>query len=146
MPQSKLQQATIQSAILNVSSSLIAQLLKAYRSSGSSASASAYNPLGLEFIPILQFLITCLVMTPPNFIFQQHLERRFPGNPGSRNIPKIKIEDEKVSLLALQSMALDDVLTRRRFRTIESMSRIPPSNFSSTRLWGRGPTTLHSSS
>ena len=91
---SHLQKATIQAAILNVTSSVLAQIFKSYRKSGSNeVTANAVNPFGLEFVPIAQFLIFCLLSTPPNFLFQQFLERRFPGYPTEKGKQKLKVDE-----------------------------------------------------
>lgn len=95
---SSLQNATIQAAILNITGSILAQLLKSYRHSTPASASSTFNPLGLEFIPILQFLIFALVSTPPNYMYQEFLERRFPGYPGKQ---KLKVDENgKVRLAA----------------------------------------------
>lgn len=90
---SPIQTATLQSAILNITSSILAQLLTAYRESTLGASSTALNPLGLDFVPILQFLILSLVLTPPNFKWQQFLERTFPGYPAKAGKQKLKVDD-----------------------------------------------------
>jgi hypothetical protein len=97
----ELRKATIQAAILNVTSTLIAQLLQAYRSPIKPETTS-YNPLGLQWTPVFQFLLLALMTTPPNFKWQQYLERTFPGYPSSRDKQKIKVDDDgKVSLMHL---------------------------------------------
>ena len=91
---SPLQTATLQSAILNITSSVLAQLLTAYRTSTVGASSTALNPLGLHFAPIFQFFILSLLLTPPNFKWQQFLERKFPAYPSHNGKQKIKVDDE----------------------------------------------------
>ena len=91
---SPLQTATLQSAILNITSSVLAQLLTAYRTSTIGASSTALNPLGLHYAPILQFFILSLLLTPPNFKWQQFLERKFPAYPRYNGKQKIKVDDE----------------------------------------------------
>ena len=91
---SHLQTATIQAAILNIISSVLAQLLTLYRSSKLGASSTALNPLGLDFIAILQYLITCLIMTPPNFLWQEYLEKGFPGYPVQKGKQKMKVDED----------------------------------------------------
>ena len=91
---SHLQKATIQAAILNVTSSVLAQVFKSYGKSGFGAiTASNLNPLGLDVVPIIQFLIFCLLSTPPNFLFQQFLESRLPAYPTQKGKQKLKIDD-----------------------------------------------------
>lgn len=95
---SHLQTATIQAAVLNVTSSILAQLLTSYRKRHLASSASAVNPLSLQLAPIIQFLIFCLVSTPPNFLWQEYLERKFPAYPVQQGKPKLKLDDDgKVS-------------------------------------------------
>jgi len=91
---SHLQTATIQAAILNITSSILAQLLTLYRSSALGAKSSALNPLGLDFVAILQYLITCLILTPPNFLWQEYLEKTFPGFPIQKGKQKMKVDED----------------------------------------------------
>ncbi|MCJ1443852.1 MAG: hypothetical protein MMC23_004352 [Stictis urceolatum] len=88
-----LRKATLQSCILSATSTIIAQLLRAYRSSSKPLS-TGYNPLGLQWAPILQFLFIALLTTPPNFLWQQFLEARFPGYPASKDKQKLKVDDD----------------------------------------------------
>ena len=104
---SPLQTATLQSAILNITSSVLAQLLTAYRTSTVGASSTALNPLGLKFTPILQFFILSLLLTPPNFKWQQFLERKFPARPGYNGKQKIKVDDEDGQVI------FDDLMVNR---------------------------------
>ena len=93
---SELRKATIQAAVLNVTSSVLAQLLRMYRTgvAPSAASTSSLNPLGLNPAPILQFLVFCLLSTPPNYLWQAYLERRFPGYPSDADKQKVKVDDD----------------------------------------------------
>ncbi len=91
---SHLQTATIQAAILNITSSILAQLLTFYRSSTLGAKSSALNPLGLDFVAVLQYLITCLILTPPNFLWQEYLEKTFPGYPIQKGKQKMKVDED----------------------------------------------------
>jgi len=78
-----LRRATLQSAALNIASTILAQLIKAYRTGITAAPSSTFNPVGLNIWPILQFLAWCLIATPPNFWWQEFLEAEFPGRePG----------------------------------------------------------------
>ena len=91
---SHLQTATIQAAVLNISSSVLAQLLTAYRNPGPGASSSSLNPLGLDFVAILQYLISNLILTPPNFLWQEYLEKTFPGYPVQKGKQKMKVDED----------------------------------------------------
>ena len=90
---SQVQKVTVQASILNITSSILAQLLQAYRRASFPTKPSILNPLGLELIPILQFLFWCLASTPPNFFWQEYLERRLPGYPANGEKQKIKVDD-----------------------------------------------------
>ena len=90
---SQIQKATVQASVLNVTSSVLAQLLLAYQKSSFPSSPSTFNPFGLELIPILQFLFWCLLSTPPNFLWQEFLEKHFPGYPAQKDKQKIKVDD-----------------------------------------------------
>ena len=90
---SQIQKATVQASILNVTSSVLAQLLQAYRKSSFPPSSSASSLYGLQLLPILQFLFWCLLSTPPNFMWQEFLEKHFPGYPAQRDKQKIKVDD-----------------------------------------------------
>lgn len=93
---SQLRTVTVQASILNITSSILAQMLMAYRKADAASAMSSLNPLGLEIVPILQFLLFCIISTPPNFLWQEYLERTFPGYPAQVDKPKEKVEDEKV--------------------------------------------------
>jgi hypothetical protein len=98
---SHVRSATIQAALLNVTSVIIAQLLTRYRGPGVAVRSSSLNPLGLEFLPIVHFFVLSLLFTPPNVIWQQFLERKFPGYPPTEEKQKLKIdEDGSVSNLS----------------------------------------------
>jgi len=104
---SHIRKATGQAAVLNVTSSVLAQLLKAYRSSQLPGNPSIINPLGLDLISIFQFLVFCLLSTPPNVLWQEFLERRFPGY-GSQGNQKLKVDDDgKVSKAGIDRHAND---------------------------------------
>ncbi|MCJ1364535.1 hypothetical protein MMC16_003646 [Acarospora aff. strigata] len=69
--------ATIQAAVLNATSNVLAQAISAYRKDA---------PLSLNLLPILHFVIFTLLNCPPNFLWQEYLEQRFPGNTASTAI------------------------------------------------------------
>lgn len=87
--------ATTQACILNITSSILAQLLISYRSpTVLSTSSSPYNPLNLDPTPIVHFLVFTLILTPVNFLFQQSLESALPGYPkDDPKSTKLKVDD-----------------------------------------------------
>ena len=91
--------ATIQAAVLNATSNVLAQAISAYRKDVRSYchSSTLYHkaqaqtkctqaPLSLNLLPILHFVIFTLLNCPPNFLWQEYLEQRFPGNTASTAI------------------------------------------------------------
>jgi len=110
---SHLQTATIQAAVLNITSSILAQLLTLYRSSTLGARSTAFNPLGLDFVAILQYLITCLIMTPPNFLWQEYLEKTFPGYPVQKGKQKMKVDEDGHVGLAMSPLELKSLIQCR---------------------------------
>ena len=97
-----LQVATLQAAVLSATSSVIAQLLTSYRDSTFLSSSSTLNPLGLDFKLVIQFFLFTLLNTPPNFLWQQFLEKKFPGYPAQKGKQKVKVDDGgKVRALAI---------------------------------------------
>ncbi|KAL9122348.1 MAG: hypothetical protein Q9187_001101 [Circinaria calcarea] len=109
---SHLQTATIQAAVLNVTSSILAQLMTSYRKRHFASSASAVNPLSLQLTPIIQFLIFCLLSTPPNFLWQEYLEREFPGYPVQQGKPKFKLDDEGKSIAVEKRLDIRNTATK----------------------------------
>ncbi|MCJ1314999.1 hypothetical protein MMC15_000313 [Xylographa vitiligo] len=103
---SPLQTATLQAALLNITSSIIAQLLLAYRGSSFGTSSSVLNPLGLDFIAILQYLASTLLLTPPNFKWQEYLEAAFPGYPEQKGKQKIKLDNDGKGVVVEQKLDL----------------------------------------
>ena len=97
---SGLRTATIQACILNVASTILAQLLKFYKTGAQPAPATWYNPIGLDVLPIFQFLLWCIIATPPNYKWQEFLEQEFPGKKPAGTEDKYKGSDEKVSYCA----------------------------------------------
>ncbi|MCJ1300956.1 hypothetical protein MMC08_003755 [Hypocenomyce scalaris] len=87
--------ATIQACLLNITSSILAQLLTSYRTpTPFPSSSSHYNPLSLDPTPIIHFLIYTLLSTPVNFLFQQFLESALPAYPiNDPKATKVKIDD-----------------------------------------------------
>ncbi|MCJ1397303.1 hypothetical protein MMC11_000495 [Xylographa trunciseda] len=103
---SPLQTATLQAAILNITSSIIAQLLNAYRKSSFGTSSSALNPLGLDFVAIFQYLTSTLLLTPPNFKWQEYLEEMFPGYPVQKGKQKMKVDEGGKGVVVEQKLDL----------------------------------------
>lgn len=62
---------TMQAASLAGLSNLLAQIIQAYRS---------HNPLLLDYVTLLQFVIYSLLSTPPNILWQEYLEEKFPAD------------------------------------------------------------------
>ena len=85
---SQIQKATVQASMLNNASSVLAQLLRHYKTTG------VFDPLAIEIIPVLQFLFWCLASTPPNFLWQEYLENKFPGYPSTPEKQKVKVDDD----------------------------------------------------
>lgn len=65
--------STLQSASLAGLSNLLAQLIQAYRTPKS-------GTLSLDYVTLLRFVIFSLLATPPNIIWQQYLEEKFPAS------------------------------------------------------------------
>jgi hypothetical protein len=63
--------STLQSASLAGLSNVLAQIIQAYRTD---------KPFSLDYTTLLQFVIFSLLATPPNILWQQYLEERFPAN------------------------------------------------------------------
>ncbi|PHH62439.1 hypothetical protein CDD81_7158 [Ophiocordyceps australis] len=67
--------ATLQASGLSVASNLAAQVIEAHNKS---------RPLGLDVRQLLRFLILTLLTAPPNYLWQQLLERKLPAYPRRR--------------------------------------------------------------
>ncbi|KAB2578589.1 Mpv17/PMP22 [Lasiodiplodia theobromae] len=65
--------ATLQAATLSSISNILAQVIDAYRGG---------RPLAFNPIEFLRFVILTLITAPPNYVWQQFLERTFPAYPG----------------------------------------------------------------
>jgi hypothetical protein len=85
---SPIQKATVQACMLNVASTVLAQVLRHYKQTGK------FDPLNVEILPILQFLFWCLASTPPNFLWQEWMESNFPAYPATSEKQKIKVDDD----------------------------------------------------
>ena len=88
-----IQTATLQAAVLSTTSSILAQLLTFYRDSAFPETRSTLNPMGLDFVPILRFLFFTVLNTPPNFLWQEYLEKKFPKYSTEKGKQKLKVDD-----------------------------------------------------
>ncbi|ETI23321.1 hypothetical protein G647_05121 [Cladophialophora carrionii CBS 160.54] len=61
---------TLQAAALSAISNLAAQAIKAYREGTS---------FSVRLVPLAQFVIFTLISCPPNILWQEYLEYKFPG-------------------------------------------------------------------
>jgi len=61
---------TLQAAVLSAISNLAAQGIKAYREE---------RPFSVKFTPLAQFIAFTLISCPPNILWQEYLESKFPG-------------------------------------------------------------------
>ncbi|KAM5372391.1 hypothetical protein ACJA88_009140 [Fusarium oxysporum] len=77
---SPLVSVTLQSAVLAASSNLLAQVLMAYRLG---------KPISVEWMPVSQFIIWTAISTPPNYLWQDYLETKFPSyNSRQKDVSK----------------------------------------------------------
>ena len=89
MPASALRRVTTQACMLNLLATVLAQVLQHYKKTG------VFNPLGaLELVPIVQFLVFCVISTPPNVLWQEYLEKHFPAYPPRPEKRKVKVDDD----------------------------------------------------
>jgi protein Mpv17 len=63
--------STVQAASLAGLSNLLAQVIQVYR---------ADKPLSLDYVTLLQFVIFSLLATPPNILWLEYLEEKFPAD------------------------------------------------------------------
>lgn len=86
-----LRRATVQASMLCVLSTVLAQILREYRKTGNFSPIAALEP-----VAIVQFLAWCLISTPLNFLWQEYLERHFPGYPPAPAPAdkKVKVDDD----------------------------------------------------
>ncbi|KAJ9666747.1 hypothetical protein H2201_003151 [Coniosporium apollinis] len=82
---------TTQAVVLSVTSNILAQALTAYREDKSFA---------LDLPPIIRFTLFTALNTPPNILWQQYLEERFPSHasPSSTTAIEPLSADEKDTL------------------------------------------------
>ncbi|KAF2136568.1 uncharacterized protein K452DRAFT_211701, partial [Aplosporella prunicola CBS 121167] len=63
-------QQTLMASVLSATSNIIAQLVTAQREGA---------PYTLDFSPIFKFVLFTALSTPPNIVWQEYLEEKFPG-------------------------------------------------------------------
>ncbi|OTA97730.1 hypothetical protein M434DRAFT_7675 [Hypoxylon sp. CO27-5] len=90
---SQMTKATLAAAGLSSASNIIAQFLEAYRDS---------RPFAFDIANFLRFVTVTFITAPPNYMWQQLLERSFPAY--ERKAPKAPAGD-----LEKQGVAGDDV-------------------------------------
>ncbi|KAM6519352.1 hypothetical protein FALCPG4_012992 [Fusarium falciforme] len=72
--------ATLQAAALSSASNVLAQLIEARQQN---------RPVTLDLLPLLRFVTLTLITAPPNYHWQQFLERTFPAYPSGRTQERI---------------------------------------------------------
>ncbi|KAL2019580.1 hypothetical protein VTK56DRAFT_9477 [Thermocarpiscus australiensis] len=77
--------ATIQTAIINAVSNILAQAITAHQSN---------KPFTLDWTPAIQFFLYGLVSTPPNFLWQDLLETSFPAYQAQPSSPARDDDDD----------------------------------------------------
>ncbi|KAK7984727.1 hypothetical protein PG996_006035 [Apiospora saccharicola] len=83
--------ATLAAAALSSTSNVLAQFLEAY---------NAQKPFAFDHLQFLRFVILTLITCPPNYIWQQWLERSFPAyerRAAPNDVEKNQHEMEKMS-------------------------------------------------
>ncbi|KAL2681065.1 hypothetical protein Neosp_008668 [[Neocosmospora] mangrovei] len=78
--------ATLQAAALSSASNVLAQLIEARQQN---------RPVTLDLLPLLRFVTLTLITAPPNYHWQQFLERTFPAYPSGR--PQERIGDVEMA-------------------------------------------------
>jgi protein Mpv17 len=63
--------STIQAASLAGLSNLVAQIIQAYRT---------HQPVSFDYATFIQFVVFSLLATPPNILWQEYLEEKFPAD------------------------------------------------------------------
>ncbi|KAJ9157229.1 hypothetical protein NKR23_g9 [Pleurostoma richardsiae] len=71
---------TLQATGLSTVSNVLAQLLEAHR---------AQRPFSLDAAQLFRFVVLCLLTTPPNYLWQQQLERTFPAYPKAAVVRRV---------------------------------------------------------
>ncbi|RSL39750.1 hypothetical protein BHE90_004635 [Fusarium euwallaceae] len=78
--------ATLQAAALSTASNVLAQLIEARQQN---------RAVTLDLLPLLRFVTLTLITAPPNYHWQQFLERTFPAYPSAR--PQERIGDVEMA-------------------------------------------------
>lgn len=63
--------STMQAASLAGLSNLLAQVIQSYQNN---------KPFSLDYVTLLQFVVFSLIATPPNVLWQEYLEEKFPAD------------------------------------------------------------------
>lgn len=84
---------TIQAVFINTAANIIAQFLE-IRHSRLTSTPLDPKPLSIDFWRVLQFVTWTLFSVPPNFRWQQLLERTFPAYYDGEVIVKREADDE----------------------------------------------------
>ncbi|KAL3954177.1 hypothetical protein ACCO45_012133 [Purpureocillium lilacinum] len=90
-------EATLQATALSAASNLCAQFIDAYQHQ---------RAFGLDLSQLVRFLVFTVLTAPPNFIWQQLLERRLPAYPVDARRQK-KQQQRDVELTDLEEAAHD---------------------------------------
>ncbi|GJN80131.1 hypothetical protein PLIIFM63780_003655 [Purpureocillium lilacinum] len=90
-------EATLQATALSAASNLCAQFIDAYQHQ---------RAFGLDLSQLVRFLVFTVLTAPPNFIWQQLLERRLPAYPVDARRQK-KQQQRDVELKGLEEAARD---------------------------------------
>ncbi|KAI9817442.1 MAG: hypothetical protein M1827_001052 [Pycnora praestabilis] len=80
--------ATLQAAILSATSNLLAQILTSYRKD---------EPLSINPVPVFQFVLYTLLNCPPNYLWQQYIEHKFPAYTVVDDSDQVALEGNPVS-------------------------------------------------
>ncbi|KAH8673480.1 hypothetical protein BX600DRAFT_206112 [Xylariales sp. PMI_506] len=84
---SPLMKATIQAAALSSASNVLSQILDAYNKE---------LPFTFDGMHFMRFLILSFITTPPNYVWQQWLERTFPAHGTPAHAAKGDLEAQQV--------------------------------------------------
>ncbi|KAL9946847.1 hypothetical protein D7B24_008163 [Verticillium nonalfalfae] len=91
--------ATLQASTLSTVSNLCAQFIQAYQEQ---------RPFRLDLIQLLRFIILSAVTCPPNFHWQQFLERSFPAYPLPAHAPTDRSAEIELKRLDSEPSRLED--------------------------------------
>ncbi|KAK7513722.1 hypothetical protein IWZ03DRAFT_416568 [Phyllosticta citriasiana] len=85
MPSSMLEQIVASSA-LSATSNVLAQIMTAQKQG---------QPLSFDFAALVKFVLCTVISTPPNVLWQEYLEERFPGTTKDEKKKPIKAKNDK---------------------------------------------------